>query len=104
MIGRQLYYDKDLERKMEQWTVSCVRGKLIHDEISSGSAELKSVFNYIDYHTYSFAEKWLNTMELRDISFIRYQFPWLKAPLGGSVLLEQVRQDPASLLPVVSAS
>lgn len=78
MMRGRIHDDPDLERKMEQWAMSCMNGKRLHKEISSGSAELTSIYDSIDYHTYSFAENWLETNELRDISFLRQQFPWLR--------------------------
>lgn len=90
MLGQKVFKDPDLERKVERWAYSCMNGKRIKDEMSSGSKKLSSLDDHIDYYTYSFAETWLENMELRDISFLRQQFPWLR---GRVVLREEALED-----------
>lgn len=79
----KIFKDKKSEIEMELWAIACMHGKTIHDKKSPDDVtpELEGLYDYIDYHTYSFAKEWLEDIELRDISFIRQQFPWMRPQL-----------------------
>ena len=59
-------------------------GETISENVESGKEEIDNLTDYdrLSLHSYQFFEYWLSRHQMKDISFMVCQFPWLSSGSG----------------------